>query len=130
MRPLIRETEHRQVEKLRKAYRDPVADIYPDTAARYGIENRDWMWIETRCGRIRQRALDAGSSNWRRQQQPRASTCPGPGNAQTVLRYPACTVPSSRGAVTEKVDPRPGCDTKSIGWFNSRAKRSMMARPI
>ena len=39
-----------------RRYRDPLADIHPDTAARYGIKNRDWMWIETRRGRMRQRA--------------------------------------------------------------------------
>ena len=49
-------SEHRQVEKLRKAHRDPIAEIHPDTAQRYGIKNREWMWIETRRGRIKQRA--------------------------------------------------------------------------
>lgn len=49
-------SEHRQVEKLRKAHRDPIAEIHPDTANRYGIKNREWMWIETRRGRIKQRA--------------------------------------------------------------------------
>lgn len=49
-------SEHRQIEKLRKAHRDPIAEIHPDTAARNGIKDRDWMWIETRRGRIRQRA--------------------------------------------------------------------------
>lgn len=49
-------SEHRQIEKLRKAHRDPQADIHPDTAARYGIRKGDWMWIETRRGRMRQRA--------------------------------------------------------------------------
>ena len=54
--PFYFNSEHRQIEKLRKAYRDPMADIHPDTAARYGITNRDWMWIETKRGRIRHRA--------------------------------------------------------------------------
>ena len=49
-------SEHRQVEKLRKAYRDPMVDIHPETAARYNIKKGDWIWIETRRGRIRQRA--------------------------------------------------------------------------
>lgn len=49
-------SEHRQIEKLRKAHRDPIAEIHPATAARYGIKDRDWMWIETRRGRIKQRA--------------------------------------------------------------------------
>ncbi len=54
--PFYFNSEHRQIEKLRKAYRDPIADIHPDTAARHGIKNRDWMWIETPRGRIRHRA--------------------------------------------------------------------------
>jgi len=51
-------SEHRQIEKLRKAHRDPMADIHPDTAERHGIKKGDWMWIETRRGRTRQRAPD------------------------------------------------------------------------
>jgi anaerobic selenocysteine-containing dehydrogenase len=49
-------SEHRQIEKLRRAHRHPVAEIHPDTAARFDIRNGDWMWIETRRGRIRQKA--------------------------------------------------------------------------
>ena len=49
-------SEHRQVAKLRKAHRDAVAEIHPDTASQYGIVNGTWMWIETKRGRIRQRA--------------------------------------------------------------------------
>jgi len=49
-------SEHRQVEKLRKASRDPMVDIHPETAARYNIKKGDWIWIETRRGRMRQRA--------------------------------------------------------------------------
>ena len=49
-------SEHRQIENLRKAHRHPTAEIHPETAARYGITKGDWMWIETKRGRIRQRA--------------------------------------------------------------------------
>ncbi len=49
-------SEHRQLTKLRRAYRDPIAEIHPDTAAQHGIANGDWMWIETRRGRMQQRA--------------------------------------------------------------------------
>jgi len=49
-------SEHRQIENLRKAHRYPIAEIHPDTARRHGIKNGDWMWIETRRGRIKQRA--------------------------------------------------------------------------
>jgi thiosulfate reductase/polysulfide reductase chain A len=54
--PYFFNSEHRQIENLRKARRDPMADIHPDTAARYGIKKGDWIWIETRRGRMRQRA--------------------------------------------------------------------------
>jgi anaerobic selenocysteine-containing dehydrogenase len=49
-------SEHRQIQNLRKASRDPITEIHPDTAAKYGISNGDWMWIETRRGRMRQKA--------------------------------------------------------------------------
>jgi thiosulfate reductase/polysulfide reductase chain A len=49
-------SEHRQIENLRKAHRYPIAEIHPQTAARFGIANGEWMWIETRRGRIRQKA--------------------------------------------------------------------------
>lgn len=54
--PFYFNSEHRQIANLRKARRDPLAEIHPDTAARHGIRNGDWMWIETRRGKIRQRA--------------------------------------------------------------------------
>jgi thiosulfate reductase/polysulfide reductase chain A len=54
--PYYFNSEHRQIANLRKAYRDPAAEIHPDTAKRHGIKNGDWMWIETRRGRMRQRA--------------------------------------------------------------------------
>lgn len=54
--PFYFNSEHRQLPRLRKAWRDPQAEIHPETAAAHGIENGDWMWIETRRGRIKQRA--------------------------------------------------------------------------
>ncbi|OGA68986.1 MAG: molybdopterin oxidoreductase [Betaproteobacteria bacterium RIFCSPLOWO2_12_FULL_68_20] len=54
--PFFFNSEHRQLANLRKAYREPRAEIHPDTAARHGIADGGWMWIETRRGRIRQRA--------------------------------------------------------------------------
>jgi anaerobic selenocysteine-containing dehydrogenase len=54
--PFYFNSEHRQLANLRRAYRDPRAEIHPDTAARFGIANGDWMRIETRRGGIRQRA--------------------------------------------------------------------------
>jgi len=49
-------SEHRQISNLRRARHDPRAEIHPETAAKHGIAGGDWMWIETRRGRIRQRA--------------------------------------------------------------------------
>jgi anaerobic selenocysteine-containing dehydrogenase len=49
-------SEHRQIENLRKAHRFPIVEIHPQTASRFGIANGDWVWIETRRGRIRQKA--------------------------------------------------------------------------
>jgi anaerobic selenocysteine-containing dehydrogenase len=54
--PYFFNSEHRQIENLRKAHRHPTAEIHPETAARCGIAKGDWMWIETKRGRIRQRA--------------------------------------------------------------------------
>ncbi|MDH4188795.1 MAG: molybdopterin-dependent oxidoreductase [Betaproteobacteria bacterium] len=54
--PYYFNSEHRQIANLRRAYREPRAEIHPDTAARHGIAQGDWMWIETRRGRIRQKA--------------------------------------------------------------------------
>jgi anaerobic selenocysteine-containing dehydrogenase len=49
-------SEHRQIEVLRKAHRYPIVEIHPQTAAPLGIANGDWVVIETRRGRIRQKA--------------------------------------------------------------------------
>lgn len=54
--PFFFNSEHRQLSRLRKAYRHPRAEIHPETAARHGIAEGDWMWIETRRGRMRQKA--------------------------------------------------------------------------
>jgi anaerobic selenocysteine-containing dehydrogenase len=40
----------------REKHPDPLMDIHPETAARLGIADGDWAWIETRRGRIRQKA--------------------------------------------------------------------------
>ena len=35
---------------------DPLAQMHPETAGRLGIDEGDWVWIETRRGKIQQRA--------------------------------------------------------------------------
>jgi thiosulfate reductase/polysulfide reductase chain A len=54
--PFFFNSEHRQIANLRKARRHPLAEIHPATASRYGIVDGDWMWVETRRGRMRQKA--------------------------------------------------------------------------
>jgi thiosulfate reductase/polysulfide reductase chain A len=49
-------SEHRQLPLCRNAHPEPLAEIHPETAAQHGIEEGDWMWIETRRGRIKQKA--------------------------------------------------------------------------
>jgi len=46
----------RQLEKLRKAYPDPLVQIHPETASKLGIAHGDWVCIETPEGRIKQKA--------------------------------------------------------------------------
>jgi anaerobic selenocysteine-containing dehydrogenase len=49
-------TENRQVPWLRQLHDEPVVEIHPETAAREGIHENDWVIIESRRGRARQRA--------------------------------------------------------------------------
>ena len=52
--PTFFNSEHRQLPLCRKGHPDPLCDIHPDTAAEHGIEDGEWMVIETRRGRIKQ----------------------------------------------------------------------------
>jgi anaerobic selenocysteine-containing dehydrogenase len=55
-------SEGRQIESLRLLNPDPRVEIHPETAARFGINNGDWVWIESpRGGRIKQRASLTGA---------------------------------------------------------------------
>jgi len=54
--PFFFNSEHRQLPTLRKAHPDPLVEIHPDTAARFGISAGDWVWVETARGRMRQKA--------------------------------------------------------------------------
>jgi anaerobic selenocysteine-containing dehydrogenase len=49
-------SEHRQVSKLRNMRPDPMVEMHPDTAAKYGIKEGDWVWIENQRGRARRKA--------------------------------------------------------------------------
>jgi anaerobic selenocysteine-containing dehydrogenase len=49
-------SEEFNIQSLRFIKHEPFFTINPETAAKLGIANGDWCWIETRRGRIRQRA--------------------------------------------------------------------------
>ena len=49
-------SEHRQIPVLRKMNPDPITEIHPETAADLGIRDGDWIIIESRHGKCRQRA--------------------------------------------------------------------------
>ncbi|MCU0579555.1 MAG: molybdopterin-dependent oxidoreductase [Desulfobacterota bacterium] len=49
-------TENRQIPWLRELHPDPQVEIHPETAAREGIREGDWVIIESPRGRVRQRA--------------------------------------------------------------------------
>jgi anaerobic selenocysteine-containing dehydrogenase len=58
----------RQGRRLRAMHPEPLVDIHPDTASRYGIADGDWVLIERPEGSIRQRArltdgIEANSIN-------------------------------------------------------------------
>lgn len=49
-------SEYRQIPSLRKKDPDPIVEIHPQAANDSGIKDRDWVWIETRRGKIKQKA--------------------------------------------------------------------------
>jgi thiosulfate reductase / polysulfide reductase chain A len=51
------QSEHRQLGMgLREQHPDPLVEIHPDTAQKYGIANGDWAYIETLRGVIKMKA--------------------------------------------------------------------------
>jgi thiosulfate reductase / polysulfide reductase chain A len=56
VRPLFH-SENRQLGiGMREQHPNPLMDIHPDTASKYGIVDGDWAWIETKRGVIKQKA--------------------------------------------------------------------------
>jgi anaerobic selenocysteine-containing dehydrogenase len=49
-------SSHRQLERLRKARPEPIVMINPKVAAKLGIADGDWVYIETALGKVKQRA--------------------------------------------------------------------------
>jgi len=49
-------SEGRQIPWLRCLHPDPIVEMHPSTAAKYGIKEGDWVWIESRRGRCKMKA--------------------------------------------------------------------------
>ena len=48
-------SEWRHVESVRRHYPDPIVRVHPETAASEGFSEGDWIWIETKRGRVKQK---------------------------------------------------------------------------
>jgi anaerobic selenocysteine-containing dehydrogenase len=56
-RGCYRHSSGRQISSLRGSHPEPLTYIHPQTAEKMGIADRDWVYIETRRGKIKQRAI-------------------------------------------------------------------------
>ncbi len=49
-------SSHRQVRGMRRMHPEPLVEMHPETAKRHDIQDGDMVWIETKRGKIKQRA--------------------------------------------------------------------------
>ncbi|MBU0515601.1 MAG: molybdopterin-dependent oxidoreductase [Proteobacteria bacterium] len=54
--PTFFHSANRQIPWLREIRPDPIVEIHPDTAQKHGVQDGDWIHIESPRGRIKQRA--------------------------------------------------------------------------
>src|SRR5665811_381535 len=54
---LFFQSEHRMIPWLREKMPDPIVEIHPQTAAKYGIDNGEWVYIENDMGRVKRKAV-------------------------------------------------------------------------
>ena len=50
-------SEHRMFPRMRELQPDPQVRMHPETAAKYGVKEGDWVWIENHRGRCRQKVV-------------------------------------------------------------------------
>lgn len=50
-------SEGRQITRLRALRPDPIVEINPIAAKKYGVRNGDWVWIENEYGKIKMKAM-------------------------------------------------------------------------
>ncbi len=53
--PQFLHSQHRGVAALRRTHPDPTIEIHPDTAARHGVADGEWVFVETPLARVRAR---------------------------------------------------------------------------
>jgi anaerobic selenocysteine-containing dehydrogenase len=51
--PVYYHSQHRNNPLQRELYPHPEVELHPETARRFGVAHGDWVWIETKTGRIR-----------------------------------------------------------------------------
>ncbi len=54
--PAFFHSEHRQIPSLRRINPEPLTEVHPQTAAALGIKDGDWIYLENKHGRCKQRA--------------------------------------------------------------------------
>lgn len=47
-------SEHRQIPEIREIHPNPMVEIHPETAQKYGIKDGEWVWIENMRGKCKQ----------------------------------------------------------------------------
>jgi len=106
-------SEFMQPELGRRKHPDPLMDIHPETAKNLGIADGDWAYIETRRGRIRQRARYNDGI------LPNAVNCEANWWFPEMPAYEPCLsgVWESNANVLTLDDPE-WCDELSGGWCN------------
>ncbi len=48
-------SEHRQIPRLRSIHPDPIIQMHPDTAAKLGLKDGEWVWVENERGRAKRK---------------------------------------------------------------------------
>ena len=48
-------SEHRNIPRLRAGHPDPIVEVHPNTAKKYGLEDGDWVWVESKMNRCKRK---------------------------------------------------------------------------
>ena len=58
-------SEHRQIPRLRALHPEPLVYVNPATAARHGVKDGDWVWLENQHGRCKRQVCETPIVNER-----------------------------------------------------------------